>query len=238
MTVERQEVHFGTAVVRFTVHRSVKRKQSSLIIDAEEVRVYVPHDVCLETIRDAVRKHAPRILERQKRFVQAKRLSDPPKCFVSGECVRYLGRQYILKRFAGTTQPKAVLRGRFFELHARNDEEARATIHDWYRTRGSESLPQRVALWADRLGVVVSDLRMGDQRRRWGSCTSNGVLRLNWRVMMMPWVLIDYVIVHELCHLLEANHSKTFWVRMRQVMPDYPVRQERLMLEGNLFSGA
>ena len=83
--------------------------------------------------------------------------------------------------------------------------------------------------------MAVPQLLIRDQAGRWGSCNAKAELRLNWRIVMAPQSLFDYVIAHEVCHLRVPNHSNDFWQCLRQVMPDFAQRRERLALEGRLF---
>ncbi|AGP35924.1 M48 family metallopeptidase [Sorangium cellulosum] len=104
---------------------------------------------------------------------------------------------------------------------------ARAALLDWYRRRAAERLPAWAAPWAQKLGVTFRRLVVTDQAKRWGSC-SRGVLRLNWRVVQAPRALIDYVLAHELAHLIHDHHGREFWATLGRAMPDYEARKARL----------
>ncbi len=228
------EITFAEHILHFTIQRNSRRKHLKIVIAKNQISVFTPEATPLELILKAVYKAAPRILDHQNRMLSALVVQDPKKLWISGECIRYLGRQYILKRMID--MPASVrLYGRYFEITAITDTEARAITIAWYCTRAEQRLFPRVALWAERLGITTPTVRIAYQEKRWGSCSSDHIVRLNWRLMLMPWSLIDYVIVHELCHILEPNHGTAFWLRIRQVMPDYPQRRQRLALEGQLF---
>ena len=234
MNLEQAEVVFAEHTLHFLIERSSQRKHLKIIIAKNQISVLTPQTISLELILKAVYKAAPRILNHQNHLLSARVVQDPKKLWISGECIRYLGRQYILKRIVGI--PDLVrLYGRYFEITAQTDSEARAIAMAWYCARAEQRLLPRVALWAERLGIPTPAVRIAHQEKRWGSCSSDHIVRLNWRLMLMPWSLIDYVIVHELCHILEPNHATSFWLRIRQVMPDYPQRRQRLALEGQLF---
>lgn len=98
----------------------------------------------------------------------------------------------------------------------------------WYRERALVHLTRRTAVLAARLGVRPTGVLVRAQRRRWGSCSPNGVLRFNWRVVMTAPALIDYVIAHELAHLQSRTHGPEYWARVATVIPDHRERRRRL----------
>jgi predicted metal-dependent hydrolase len=104
---------------------------------------------------------------------------------------------------------------------------ARAALVDWYRRLAASRLPEDTARWAQKLGVAVPRVIVSEPEKRWGSC-SKGVVRLNWRILQAPVSLIDYVVAHEVTHLLHEDHSRTFWATLGRVMPDYEARKVRL----------
>jgi hypothetical protein len=104
---------------------------------------------------------------------------------------------------------------------------ARAALIDWYRRLAGERLPADVAHWAQKLDVAPPVVIVSEQERRWGSC-SKGVVRLNWRIMQAPKSVIEYVVAHEVTHLIHEDHSRAFWAALGRVMPDYEVRKAGL----------
>jgi len=104
----------------------------------------------------------------------------------------------------------------------------RSSLSGWYRSQAREYLGGRVACLAPRLGVVPSRLSIRGQKTRWGSCSSRGTISLNWRLMLTPAELMEYVVVHELCHLRHLNHSPEFWRFVAAFVPDWQARRMRL----------
>ena len=98
----------------------------------------------------------------------------------------------------------------------------------WYKQQAADLLRESVERWQPIVGTSPARISIGDQKTRWGSCSSKGSLRFNLRLAMAPQALIDYVTVHELCHLLESNHSAAFWEQVASVMPDYEARRRKL----------
>lgn len=100
-----------------------------------------------------------------------------------------------------------------------------------YRQAAKEYIPKRVAFFANELGVTYGTVTIRDQKTRWGSCSSKGNLSFNWRLILAPPKVLDYVVVHELCHRKEMNHSSRFWTLVESIMPDY--RDHRKWLKEN-----
>lgn len=101
-------------------------------------------------------------------------------------------------------------------------------VMTWYRKQALIHMPERVALYAGKLGVSFPKLRLSNARTRWGSCSSHGTVSLNWRLIQLPIALIDYVVAHELSHLIEMNHSPAFWKVVERIYPDYRQAQQAL----------
>ena len=96
-------------------------------------------------------------------------------------------------------------------------------------------LTEKTDYYKSIIGVEYKRLRIGDQKTRWGSCSSKATISYNWRLVLMPEEIMDYVVVHELCHLLEMNHSEFFWNHVSDVIPDYKVRRKWLKKNGNRY---
>jgi hypothetical protein len=151
----------------------------------------------------------------------------PPRQFVSGEGFPYLGRSYRLLVVDEATAPVRLLRGRL-ELRRDCVEDAARHLVRWYRRTGHPWLRRRLEPWADRMGVQVTDLRVLPLGYRWGSCRPDGRVNIHWAAMQLPPDLIDYVLAHEVAHLLQADHSREFWRLVERAMPDYHSRRDRL----------
>lgn len=119
------------------------------------------------------------------------------------------------------------------ESRQKYTKEQREGLERRYRQAAKEYIPRRVAYYAGILGVTYEKIRIAEQKTRWGSCSSRGTLSFNWKLMLAPPVVLDYVVVHELCHRKEMNHSKRFWALVEQTMPGYKEHRKWLKENGN-----
>lgn len=227
--VAAREVRWGTTRITYAVERSPRRRKTVAVAVEPDgaVRVKAPVGAAPEELDAIVRAKAAWIVERRRRQEEL----DPapaPRDFVSGESFLYLGRQYRLGLELGDAAPRARLVGGRILVTAPSRREARAVLVDWYRGHAAERLPERVAAWTEAVGAEPAAVLLREPRKRWGSCDAAGRLRLNWRIVQAPRRLIDYVVVHELVHLLHPDHDAAFWAAVGRVLPDYEARREDL----------
>lgn len=119
------------------------------------------------------------------------------------------------------------------ESRQKYTKEQREGLERRYRRAAKDYFPQRVAYYAEILGVTYGKIRIAEQKTRWGSCSESGTLSFNWKLMLAPPRVLDYVVVHELCHRKEMNHSKRFWALVEQIMPAYKEYRKWLKENGN-----
>ena len=158
-----------------------------------------------------------------------------------GDCLPLFGRQVRLHvpRLAATPGARKVLQQEDLlvaHLHASDSsEQLRGAVLAWLRAASLALFQKRAAHYAQRLGVAAPAVRLSNARTQWGSCHATGRVLLNWRLVHMPERLIDYVVAHEIAHLLEMNHSSRFWSLVEAVYPDCrAARRELNMLEKQL----
>jgi predicted metal-dependent hydrolase len=111
-------------------------------------------------------------------------------------------------------------------------DQAGKRLERWLRQEAKSKLTEASRYYADKLGVNYNGISIGDMKSRWGSCSSKGLLRYNWRLVMAPTKVMAYVAAHEVCHLLEMNHSDRFWAHVQSCMPDYKTRRKWLKTDG------
>jgi predicted metal-dependent hydrolase len=156
--------------------------------------------------------------------------------WVNGESFLYLGRAYRLTLVSGQDRALKLKEGRFRLsrelIEPGGPAAARRAFEHYFSEKGTQRFSDRVACFAPKVGVVVAGIKVKDMGYRWASCGSGGILNFHWKCMMVPPKIIDYVVVHELCHLHHRNHNDAFWNEVDKVMPDYRERKEWLRKHG------
>ncbi|EPS4547807.1 M48 family metallopeptidase [Morganella morganii] len=196
------------------------------------VVVSAPQDTDDQQILNAVEKRGRWIYQQLRDF--RKQLEYiTPRQYISGESHYYLGKQYMLKVIVAPSDPQGVkmLRGRLeVTLRHKSAEKVLQLLTDWYKARAREVFARRLSVMLEQ-ALWISDsppLRILTMQTQWGSCSPNGRVTLNPNLVKAPRECIDYVILHELCHLAEHNHSERFYRLMGQVMPDWEKIKKRL----------
>ncbi|HIH03104.1 MAG TPA: M48 family metallopeptidase [Methanoregulaceae archaeon] len=242
MTAGAAVIEIGTTPITYTITYSTRRKTVGLLVHPSgDVEVKAPDTMGYEEIEAVVRQRAAWVLAKQ----QAMRSRPAPALehrFVSGETFLYLGRQYRLRVEESPGPSGVLLKGGFFVVRVPplddNDRRrrVRTALRRWYRRRATETVGRVVARYAGLMGVEVGEVRYKYLVQRWGSCSRAGNLNFNIRIVMAPMSQVEYVVAHELCHLLHRDHSAKFWEALRVVMPDYAPRRELLRTEGHRYS--
>ena len=236
--VERSEVKWGTTRIPYDIRRSSRRRTVALTVAPPgRVLLTAPPETPVERLDEVVRAKAKWIASRL-RMVRPAEPKPSPRELVSGESFLYLGRQYRLDVRRGGTDPEVRLeRGRLrVGLPGALTGEARTraireALVEWYREHARERLGERTAWWAQRVGLPEPRVMVREQERRWGSCGA-GVVRFNWRIIQAPMRLVDYVVAHEVVHLVHDDHGREFWAALGRLLPDYEARREQLRTEG------
>lgn len=205
-----------------------KRKTLSLVIETDgTLTVRAPMRMRESDIRYFIEAKQEWI-KRQ----QAKVLKDAvtPRQYVDGECFLYLGKEIAL-RIVPDGKSALVMDG-VFKLTKPAWPQAQSVFETWYKKQARKVITERVQFYARKYGFKVEKIRISSARTRWGSYSSKGTLSFTWRLVMAPLEIIDYVVVHELCHSKELNHSRAFWAQVESILPDYKRRRKWLKENG------
>lgn len=225
---ERRLVLAGTEVV-YHLHRSARRS-TGLCVDQRGLTVRAPLRLSLAAIERTLHAHADWVLA--KLAAWAARPCQPPERWqlLDGARLPLLGTPITLRwqvdgdrrRGFGRWLPDALL------LQTPADSDPYPLLLRLLRERAREAFLQRLAFWAPQMGLAMPPLVLSSARTRWGSCNAQGVIRLHWRLIHLPLALLDYVVVHELAHRHEMNHSPAFWAHVTRLLPDWPMRRKAL----------
>ena len=226
------QVYWGRTRILYE-YRFAERKTLAITVHPDlRVTVVATLDADLEAIRNKVRKRGSWIRKQWREF-QLYLPQQPPRRYVNGESHRYLGRQYRLRAEVGEKNSVKCQRGYFIVILKQEPtpELVERYLDSWYRKRAKVIFEERLDVCckrAAREGIIRPPFRICHMEKRWGSCTDRGGITLNTELIEAPKECIDYVIMHELCHLKEAHHGPRFWGLLERVMPDYEERRLRL----------
>jgi len=228
-------VHYGGEVIRFAVRRQPQRRRGSIAIHVEpqgRVLVDAPVEVSRSAILAAVRKRVRWVHDHLAEF-RRRQVHVLPREYVSGEAVMYLGRRYRLKVIPANADDAVVkLCGGRLEVHGIDAEPAsiREAMETWYRARARTVFAARIDDMLATLHWMPAPpaMRLQAMKTQWGSCSPTGKITLNPWLIKAPRDCIDYVILHELCHLKEHNHSQRFFKLLDRHMPAWRQRKMRL----------
>jgi predicted metal-dependent hydrolase len=222
--------------IAFNLIRSKRRKTSEIIVDKNEITLRVPFDKPVSEIQNIIRKKVRWILEKQWRQKEkAKERSIVKPTFLPRSKLPYLGKNYELKTIVGGVRDSIDLVDDEFIVKLKgnqNDEENKKTVkslyENWILERGKVLFEQKVREFSKRIRVYPGKISIKNLKNRWGSLAKNGTIILNVNLIKVPENIIDYIIIHELCHLIIQGHSHKFWFYLHKYVPDYKDKVEWL----------
>ena len=222
--------------LRFEVRRSDRRRTLEITVDrGGELILSAPTDVPDATLRDFVQRKRMWVYQQLARKDALTR-ETPRKVFTDGEGFAYLGRTYRLRLVAESDAAVKLVGGRFVMPKALT-RDGREHLIRWYAERARPWLADKVADYAGRMDVLPAGVRVQDLGYRWGSCGKGDWLYFHWKTILLPARMAEYVVVHEMAHLLEPHHTPAFWRRVERVMPDLELRKQWLRTHGQAVEG-
>jgi predicted metal-dependent hydrolase len=236
---------YGTTTIDYSVEYIKGKKDVSLSVCLSEgVKLIAPEGIDSRQLETILYKKAPWILKKKNALDEVV-ISPSSKEYVSGEKYAYLGRNYRLKvnKNDQLTKPLLVFKnGRFLAevpdnmMPAEIRTELYLLFKEWYIAQGYKRINERLKIYCPKMDLEPAKVAFKEQQKRWGTCTKEGTIYLNWRIMMAPMSVVDYVLVHELAHLKYADHSSDYWSFVRSIIPDYEQRKDWLRVNGLLLS--
>jgi len=210
-----------------------KRKTIALhVCEDTTLIIRAPFHMSDEIIYKVIFKHN-KWLEKKKREILSRDSKFVKKEFVNGEDFLCLGEYYRL-HLVKDQKKSLIFQGRYFLLRE-NLNNPRNVFIEWYKKMACEKIFQRVLWYAQEQEVKFNNIKITNAQKQWGSCSHLGNLNFTWRLIMAPLPVIDYVVVHELMHLNEKNHSKIFWNKVKILMPEYKKHKNWLKYNGHLL---
>ena len=219
--------------------RTERSKSASIEIEDDIVKVTVPQNLSDQRIEELVKNRTVWI--RQKLKIQTETIRPKDKEYVNGESFTYLGRNYRLKCTSGDAGEVKLKNGYLTVPLGRGvsggdfEGSVRQSLKQWYQSRALEKLKEKTKRYASILGVSPQSVDVKEYKSRWGSCSNTGVVTYNWRIIKAPRHIVEYVIIHELCHLIELNHSPRYWMNVEKFIPRWKERRDWLKSNANLL---
>lgn len=215
------------------VIRTDRRKTATVKVVEGKVSVVVPRSTTTDTVQALVTKKTRWI--REKLALHRQTTPIKPKEYVSGESFTYLGRNYRLKVLTGATKSVKLVNGWLTVTLPRSQktpQKVREALTQWFRIHAEQKLQEKVERCSKVVGVKPASVNVKTFKARWGSCSTKGNLLFNWQIIIAPNRIVDYVVVHELCHLKRHDHSPEFWKCVQRAFPDYQECKDWLKVNG------
>jgi predicted metal-dependent hydrolase len=228
--------------IKYEIVRSNRKTVAIQLREDGSIKVSAPFSVTKNQIDEIIEEKLSWILKKQEELKRIQRERNVYRKFEDGEKISYLGKEYILKiiKTEEDVRPKVVIDNHYMVIYISEKfigEDARGNIRNvikkWLVERFRDIAAEKIKKYSILIGVNPTKITIREQKTRWGSCSSKGSINLNWKLVMAPMEVIDYVIVHELCHMIEMNHSKNYWKIVSSIMPDYKNHRKWLKENGH-----
>ena len=222
-------IQYGATIIDYDIEFAQRKTLSICVNPDSSVCLRAPIDATLEQIQQKVHKRASWILK-QKRFFESFGTSTTKRQYISGESHLYLGRQYML-RVKESNVNAVHYQNNIIEIECRHKKDADILLQTWYRQRANvkfQEYAQPIIEQFSIYGVKPQSLSIKKMDKRWGYCTIDGHITLNPRLICAPRCCIEYVITHELCHLIYRSHNKEFYALLTKVMPHWEKWKNKL----------
>ena len=219
--VERRTVQLAGTPITYTLKRTNRRRSIGLRIDDHGLTVNVPLRASEKWLHSVLQDKADWVVDKLHNWQSQK---PAPQQWRDGEPILFRGETFTLRITSSLFETPPQLHRAQLAVYV-SDMEDKATVEkaitQWYQKEALRLFTECVAHFALLMKVSPREVKLSSARTQWGSCTTRGTVHLNWQLIKMPLPLIDYVVVHELAHLLEMNHSAAFWNVVETACPDY-----------------
>jgi predicted metal-dependent hydrolase len=225
--VQRRDVDLLGTTVAYEVTHSPNASEPRIDVDIHGVTVVIPESEAVQPA-ELLKENAAWVIEKKREY-DAYRAQVPERNHEEGALWPYLGEEYevVVERRPTSTVEESTNTLRLAKHHVEETSVKRA-LETLYRRKGREKFKERADTYAAAMGVEYDQIEIRNQRTKWGSCSTSGTLGLNWRLMMAPVEILNYIVVHEVAHLRESNHTGAFWSLVAEHDPDYEAHAEWL----------
>ncbi len=234
-----KKIEYKSRVIEFELIRRKRKTMGISIQPPDIVKVAAPFRVPEYVILEKVLGKADWIIKKLDEL-SAKGVTTTKKAFQTGELFLYLGENYALNIIlaAKYKRPIIELQEREIYIYTNSDDKdkLRSAMEKWYRGKAMEVISLRVKYFQRYFTKTPIGIVVKEQKKRWASCTGKDKLLFNWRCVMASKEVIDYIVLHELCHMVHKNHSKDYWNLVHSLMPDYKEKQNWLKEKGVLMN--
>jgi predicted metal-dependent hydrolase len=223
--------------IQYSLIRSRRRTACIIIGHDGRVTLRVPMRFKIESVEQFIESKRAWI-GKHLAALQGRSAARIKREYVNGEGFLYLGRTYPLKLIEDQAEPLLLKDGHFClrsDLAPPGSAVADEVFKDFYRRQVITAIPERLAYYQGKMGVTPGKIKVTESRCRWASCSAKGNLRFHWKCMMAPPAILDYLVVHELAHLIVPGHPPRFWQEVGKYLPDYAQRRRWLKLYGSPF---
>ena len=230
----KDSIQYGATLIEYDIEFVDRKTLGIKVLPDGTISLKAPIDATLDDIRNKVHHRAAWIL-RQKRYFESFGTPTTERQYISGESHLYLGRQYMLKIKEGKSNA-VHYQNNILEVVCQNKKEAGRVLQLWYLERAQIKFPEYAKPIIEQFaayGVQPKSVGIRKMEKRWGYCTKDGNIYLNPRLICAPRCCIEYVITHELCHLVHHNHNKEFYALLSKEMPHWEkwkTKLERIMI--------
>lgn len=229
----KDSILYGSTRIEYSIDFAPRKTLGIRVEPDGSVFIKAPEDATLEEIRQKVHRKAPWIV-RQRRYFESFGISTTERQYISGESHLYLGRQYMLR--VKESDCNAIhYQNNIIEIECKNKDLAEKILQRWYVERAKikfEEYAKPIVEHFSVYGVMPTSISVRKMEKRWGYCTKDGSIYLNPRLICAPRCCIEYVITHEMCHLVHRNHTKEFYALLGKEMPQWEkwkTKLERMM---------
>lgn len=235
MTLEIHHIQHGGKTIEYTLRRSLRRKRTvALSVTKEGVIISAPAHASMRNIRKIIERRAAWIATKATEIEEARQAAG--RACTDGGIIKYLGLDYTLSLVTEESEPQSVtIRGGDIIVgvpalmpDSRRNQYVGDALRQWYEESAQEEIAAAVERCSSRTGLVPTKVRVKDLTRSWGICNPSNSITFNWRLVLAPVRIIDYIVVHELCHITHKNHSSAFYDAVAAIQPDYKDRRLEL----------